>query len=60
MREKTSGNFDDHHHAGNGNDDVRSAFAFREIAHEIVRVAKTGVIGSMHSNQDISITQRSA
>src|SRR5256885_15043274 len=60
MREKTGANFDDHHHAGNGNDDARSAFAFREIAHEIVRMAKPGMICPMHLLEDSAIIAASA
>src|SRR5205814_4003771 len=60
MREKTSGNFDDHHHAGNGNDDVRSTFAFGEVAHEIVRMAETGMLGPVHLPEDSAINATSA
>src|SRR5438132_9174506 len=60
VRKNASGNFDDHHHAGNDNHDVRSAFAFREVAHEIVRMAETGMLGPVHLSEDSAIIATSA
>ena len=48
MRKNARGNLDDHHHAGNGNDDVRTMFSFREVVHEAVRMPKLGTIRPMH------------
>ncbi len=44
VRKNAGGDFDHHHHAGDGDDDAGAAFAFREVAHEIVRMPKPGMV----------------
>jgi len=60
VRKNAGGNFDDHHHAGDGDDDAGAAFAFREVAHEIVRMAETGMLGPVHLPEDSAIIATSA
>jgi len=48
MRKNARGNLDDHHYAGNGNDDVRTTFSFREVVDEVVRMPKLGMIRPVH------------
>src|SRR5260370_1814003 len=59
-RKKAGSNFDHHHHAGDGNHDMGTALAFREVAHEIVRVPKTGMLGPIHLPEDSAISATSA
>jgi len=49
MREQAGGDFDYHHHAGNGDDYPGAAFALGKIAHEIMRMPKAGMIYTVHS-----------
>ena len=60
VRKKAGRNFDYHHHPSDGDDDTGSAFAFREVAHEIVRMAETGMLGPVHLPEDSAIIATSA
>src|SRR6267143_6292736 len=60
VRKKAGRNFDYHQHASDGDDDVRAALAFRKIAHKIVRMPKTGMLGSIHLPEDSAIIATSA
>src|ERR1700731_2989154 len=60
VRKNAGGNFDHHHHAGDGNHDMVTAFAFREVAHEIVRVPKTEMLGPINLPEDSAIIATSA
>jgi hypothetical protein len=46
--EKAGNNLDDHHHAGDRDHDPCPALAFGKIVHEIVRMAKVGMICLLH------------
>ena len=60
VRKKAGRNFDYHHHPSDGDDDARATLAFREIAHEIVRMPETGMLGPVHLPEDSAIIATSA
>jgi len=60
VRKNAGGDFDHHHHAGDGDDDAGAAFAFREVAHEIVRMPKPGMICPIHFLEDSAIIAAAA
>ena len=63
VRKNAGGDFDHHHHASNGDDDAGTAFALREVAHEIVSLPEMGMICPIHLTQrycDYRVSKKAA